>query len=656
VGDPKQAIYGWRGGAAALFDEVRDRYAPRLQTDHLDTSWRSAPPIIDVVNRVFGGLDAEGRLPEATRERWSRHWHEHRAAPPRRHAPGYAAFYELPRGRADAENAQRRWTAAVALTAELQRRRPGVEVALLVRKNNAGRELCEQLRAAGLPASLEGESPLAEHPVVHDLLALLRLAEHPGDTLAWGAVRFSPLGVALPPGQSAGEVAAELARSLAEEGYARTLQRWMERTAPEYVAADSAAARRWRLLLEAAEAYDARPDGDPLDFADFVGGYGLPESVAVCPVRVMTIHKAKGLEFEIVILPELQGRGLLTADLTGLAQYHPPDGSGWTLDMPPRALADFDDTLRARRNGWIAEHAYEELCNLYVAVTRARAGLYLIATAPAKDSKTLYAADLVRARLPSAEEPPEIPLGGETARRIFETGDEAALLRSDAAGAVAPSPLPAVAPEWPVRSPGARRPRLQRRTPSGAERRIRTGRELFLDSGVGAAEHGTLMHALFEQFGWWGEDDPDVARTRWAEQWRPAPAARARAEQEFRAALAGAEIQSALTRPAAPAGGTVELWRERKFEIVLGEEWISGCFDRVVVRRDAAGTVVGAEVLDYKSVSAVDENTLATYRPQLQLYIRVLSRLLACPPDRIAARLIFTRQTTTVACASLICS
>ncbi len=55
VGDRKQAIYGWRGGEAAIFDTIRKEF-PVLQSENLDVSRRSAPAVIDAVNEAFQSL------------------------------------------------------------------------------------------------------------------------------------------------------------------------------------------------------------------------------------------------------------------------------------------------------------------------------------------------------------------------------------------------------------------------------------------------------------------------------------------------------------------------------------------------------------------------------------------------------------------------
>ena len=55
VGDAKQSIYGWRGGSPELFGHLESQW-PSLDWDSLTNSFRSAPLIIETVNRVFGGI------------------------------------------------------------------------------------------------------------------------------------------------------------------------------------------------------------------------------------------------------------------------------------------------------------------------------------------------------------------------------------------------------------------------------------------------------------------------------------------------------------------------------------------------------------------------------------------------------------------------
>jgi len=84
VGDVKQAIYGWRGGESELFDYV-GRQLPSLEWKDLAVSYRSAQPVVDVVNQVFAGIAGNtvlGKDPATTSaaEHWRRGFVEHRTA------------------------------------------------------------------------------------------------------------------------------------------------------------------------------------------------------------------------------------------------------------------------------------------------------------------------------------------------------------------------------------------------------------------------------------------------------------------------------------------------------------------------------------------------------------------------------------------------
>jgi ATP-dependent exoDNAse (exonuclease V) beta subunit len=96
VGDAKQAIYGWRGGVAEIFDLV-DSQLPGLTQETLATSYRSSPVIIDVVNRVFGALADNAELADTPTvgADWSKHFARHATA--KSELPGYACLEVAPR-------------------------------------------------------------------------------------------------------------------------------------------------------------------------------------------------------------------------------------------------------------------------------------------------------------------------------------------------------------------------------------------------------------------------------------------------------------------------------------------------------------------------------------------------------------------------------
>ncbi|MEL7267418.1 MAG: UvrD-helicase domain-containing protein, partial [Planctomycetota bacterium] len=68
VGDTKQAIYGWRGGVAEIFDSVHQEI-PNVETRGQNTSYRSSPMIMDAVNTTFQNLTRHPSLGSADPEK-----------------------------------------------------------------------------------------------------------------------------------------------------------------------------------------------------------------------------------------------------------------------------------------------------------------------------------------------------------------------------------------------------------------------------------------------------------------------------------------------------------------------------------------------------------------------------------------------------------
>jgi ATP-dependent helicase/nuclease subunit A len=61
VGDTKQAIYGWRGGVAGIFDAVAEQI-PGVQQREQNVSFRSSPVIASTVNAIFRNLTRHPEL------------------------------------------------------------------------------------------------------------------------------------------------------------------------------------------------------------------------------------------------------------------------------------------------------------------------------------------------------------------------------------------------------------------------------------------------------------------------------------------------------------------------------------------------------------------------------------------------------------------
>jgi ATP-dependent helicase/nuclease subunit A len=685
VGDVKQAIYGWRNGEARLFNAIRDEAEAAgtpIGLDMLTRNYRSAPAVLDAVNRVFGGLDAVEGIHPGARTLWVENWDTHVAAERNADRPGMVALYQMKSASRSASSSEAEGGeeeaspaglagAAAALVRSLPpSAREGA--AVLVRRNSTASAMVEALRAAGIHATEEGARSADDNPVIAALLAWLGLAAHPGDRLRARHAEGTPVAAAAracgwwPPTQGPGA----LLGALQDRGVEAVLRCvWTAGLDAALDEGDSFSRLRFDQTLGLARDADAAGECDPIAFIRRVRTCLLPPDRGM-GVRVMTIHKAKGLQFDIVVAPELKIHGgSLNGAAAGRMAIHrtrPVDPEpAWILERPPREVAEQDDVLAGHLREQAAMEAYEELCGAYVAMTRARQALYLLIEPPPKSPTAFYPADLIRDRLGGAavRETAWPGVGGEPVAVdvLYETpGGEAAVRAAWAADEPPPAVKKAATAKTPAGKParggrrraaggvaGPARVQLEERTPSGSESGVVAAAALWSRSGRRAASLGTAVHDLMQ---WVAGPETvlDEALAAWIAAGQAPEEVRADAEAMVRRAWVSDVVRAALTLPEPPPGGVIELWREQRFELVLDGAWVSGSFDRVTLVRDTQGRAVSAEVLDYKTDDVADPAVRAAridaYAPQLALYRSALARLTGLPPEIISTRLLFLRD------------
>lgn len=625
VGDVKQAIFGWRGGDVALFREIFSHYnriAPATIVERqLVASWRSGPAVIEMVNAVFGDAAAvAGVLPGGAGERWNGEWRAHRSAVPRH--TGQAALLH-----ADDEPSRRQLT--LDLLREIEPLRRGLSCAVLVRDNASAAEIADFLRANDVPAMAEADLRVAaDNPAGAALLALVQAAAHPGDTLAWNHLWMSPLGAVL----AAEEIATPEAltrRVLAQihtDGFERMMRTWAQRIEGRLAADDAFTRGRLRQFVAAAADFDATGSRDATEFAAFMHEFTLREPEGAAVVRVMTIHKAKGLGFDVVVLPELEGQKL-EQRRAGLAVQRTADRAvDWVLELPNRTICDHDPVLAAHLRAAEAENGYEQLSLLYVAMTRAKRAMFVLSAPPGNSTSQNFPRLLGETLGAQAG---DIRVGGRTFTGTWSSGDpdwHRGVLRSVAAPRAPDVIEPVVG--------AARAPRRLARRPSVGAGAPTEAVQLFrLDRG-GAVEFGRTVHTLLESVEWGGAAEADRLAAEWL--------AHGLAGETALACLRAPTLAGVWRRP----GNGGEVWRERSFELVLDGAWVAGVFDRVVVERDAAGGAVRVMVYDFKTDHAPGEperRLLASrYAAQLALYRRAAALLTGVQPAAVGTALVFT--------------
>jgi ATP-dependent helicase/nuclease subunit A len=624
VGDVKQSIYRWRGGNPLLFDAIAERYGDHLVQRRLDRSWRSAPAVLELVNRVFA-LEHACPVPDEARAHWRAQWRPHEPGRPAEELPpGYAAVIEaVPHDEESALAARERVLAERLRALDIGGR--GWTCAVLCRSNETAAGFANALRrlCPGLPVRLEGRAALLDDAAVRLLLAFVRLASHPGDPVARAHLRAGPLRDWLAAHPEANRPA-QWRRDLQARGLAGFLRAWQDRLAG-VIDLPARTRDRLRELRDAAAAFDEANPPDPDRFLREMEALEVQSPPAVSGVRLMTVHAAKGLEFDVVFLPDLEDKRGGLAGGGAVEWLRREEDPAWLLMPPATVWVEHDPVTQAALQHERAQRGGEALCVQYVAFTRAKTALYALVDPLKPDSAAKSANALLRDQLQLREAPGPV---------LWETGDPD-WYRARSAD-VPPLPGPAPAPPSPPVLPVA--PVLGPTSPSarGEGAVPRPAADLFRGARLSAKARGLGVHALFEAVEWL--DDLTLAEAlAQAERSEPDPALRA----EFATALRHPEVAARLRAPSGPC----RLWREQAFDWREDDRLLTGVADRVVVHLHPDGTPRAAEILDFKTDRLRAEEVAERaehHRPQLDTYRRLLARLLQLPASAIAVWVVFT--------------
>ncbi len=425
VGDPMQSIYRFREAEVGLFLRAWNSGVARLtlQRLRLTRNFRSQTRLVEWTNSAFvrvlpvnsdiasGSVAFEPSVADLTSD-------------PSEAEP--AIFHPLVAG-SPVDEAQR----IVGVVRRIHAEDPTASIALLVRARTHLTQIVPALRAAELRFTAVELELLLARPLIGDLLALTRALEHRADRVAWLAALRAPwCGLTLadlsalvegavgstiwqlvsdpsrrsqlsPDGQQRlARVTPILARALALRGRSPVAERvretWWLLGGPACVSSDADHADA-RSFFDHLVQHEQRSRGVP-DIATFEASlvrlYAAPDTQASRTLQVMTIHKAKGLEFDYVIVPGLD-RVITTDDVQLMQWLERPTASGdprgpGELLLSPIYAPDADkkaDSIYC----WIERlqqqrQTHEDERLLYVAATRARKQLHWLACLGTTDS------------------------------------------------------------------------------------------------------------------------------------------------------------------------------------------------------------------------------------------------------------------------------
>jgi len=408
VGDPMQSIYRFREAEVGLFLDAQEQGIGGLPLEflRLTTNFRSDPAIVTWFNKVFELTlpDREDRIIGAVPFAPSHPFHE---ADP----DAGVWWHVVPHGDRQGEGQK-----VLSIIETSRHQQPGESIGVLVRSRQHATAIAKQLRDAGIEFTGTDFEALEEQGVVQDLLALTRALTHAADRLAWLAVLRGPwCGLTLCDLQTlAGPdhkaciwdlvQSRSLLRQLSQDARVRLdrvrgpiragLARrgsvplrdcveavWLDLGGPATVndAAELEVATRY---FEFLDTFDAGGDCiDSVELMERLRKHSVTSAGNNSDIQIMTMHKAKGLEFDTVILPGL-GYRVRQADQP-LLLWHElarTDVASPLVFAPIKGAGSDDDGIYELL--WSFERRKDELEQdrlLYVATTRARKRLHLFA-------------------------------------------------------------------------------------------------------------------------------------------------------------------------------------------------------------------------------------------------------------------------------------
>jgi ATP-dependent exoDNAse (exonuclease V) beta subunit len=685
VGDPMQSIYGFRQAEVRAFlDLAEDGLgAVQFEVERLSCNFRSDPLLVTWVNRCF-----ERILP--LRDDRDRGAIAFRPSTPAVSRDGEREACVSLRGFASVADEA---TAVARTVAECRERHPAWRIAILVRARTHAREIAHALRARGIVFRAVEIEPLQDRPAVRDAVMLACALLHLGDRVAWLALLRAPwCGLTLRDLLTVARSHPliwdalndrEMLERLSEEGRSRCerlrrvldaalemqthtrIARWIERT---WLALGGPGCARDARELDQVRAVFARlreleqqglPDSAALarSFADLYADDG-----GECGVEIMTIHKAKGLEFDCVIVPALHRHNRVAGG--PMLLMHPfarRERDGLVMAArPPVADRDNRRALFAFLRRQASEAARLEAERLlYVACTRAKHQLHLTATVGLRVDPD-WAGEPIEG-MEDAEEPPSggappadgtkpwAPFKGSLLRVLWPTQRESfAVIAADPApaavgGGAAPpedlaglrgGPLRRVPRGWAPR----RHAPLQADLPLGAAAREEP--VVFDWAGESARRVGILVHAELQRLDLSVSDEATIRSReghfrRWLALHGVPDEHLAGAVASVTAALLGVHGDP-RARWIFKTGYRDDL-REHALSGVWRGEVVRAVFDRSFI--DEQGT---RWVIDYKTSEhsgggreAFLDLQVARYRAQLERYA-VLARRLGPEPVRVA--------------------
>jgi ATP-dependent exoDNAse (exonuclease V) beta subunit len=555
-----------------------------------------------------------------------------------------------------------------------------------VSSNEHAALIAEQLRSNKIEATDEKSVPVVrDNPVTASLFAILEVTAHPDNGLARGLAWMSPAARPLILGEDGKPAWGKLCRKVADKFVAYGAEAVIDWLASSVKLGDEDefSAKRLRQFRTIAAEYDLTEQRDLESFIQFAENSHQRDSADSRSVQVLTIHRSKGLEYDLVYLPCLNDQYHKMANVRGNMLYMTPSMAGDLAEKPTETQSLYDERLF--RPNWLlagmnpkvarhipplsqaleaieAEGAYGALCKLYVGMTRAKYRLVMISnilsvdklkTNKPKDEEQKeqvldkthfehpdnngghdFACFLESALRDKTREPTKCPGTVASEYAWHDTVDTESTAWAEA------SMASHLAKSKPAKQRKLEQPKVafkavirpDKKKPSNHERTNFFQQQKADGAPAGGKRLGTYVHELFALLG----TDLAAFEQKLAKfAVKPGDETTHKAALErIKRCLEDKDIRKLLIDEA--KGKT--LWVERKAVIYDRELDVvtPAVFDRVYIVPGKS-----AMIIDYKTAgNGSDESLKKAYKDQMEDYQEAIAKLTGLSPDKISCKLI----------------
>ncbi len=665
VGDLKQSLYEWRSGNRKLLNNLNEAIKRNGKSIPLNETFRCSPAVLAMVNAVLDKHNDERKLgryySESAAETWSQNFQEQKAVSKKKGESIWVRLDKPKETDLDDVEAQSIWIAEHlkatpgALTEEIdgsQRLKPGITCAVLVYRNKVAAKITDYLRQHGIEATDEAKSAVInDNPVTAGILALIQSTIHPDNGLARGTAEISPATKQIIDAWGGWSgTCQKIALLFSEKGAEGLVDELIQVIASKVN--HPFLRKRLSQLRALAVRYDSEQGGvrNLRDFSSFIEETEARDSADRQTVQVITIHRSKGLEYDMVYMPCLNDdknkiSSLRSTDLLFKQVSEDNFTPQWLLATPGDEVCALHPELTEAVARAKAENAYGSLCRLYVGMTRAKHRLVMLSRT-ISDDKLDFEKHLGKHDFASLL---ESTLGGRQGQsinfpntweaeqvwaspmnlvewiqdRLAEEKEKQSNLKKSESSMLPPAQFNPIATIEKLRP-----------SQSGEEKQFNWRPSVDKMSGKAL---GTMVHSLFE----YHTTDTAAFLKEIGQQ-------ASKKKSDALHALAVKLVTRCVTSKAVAdlldqrSADTV-VWREQKAVLKHEGKMIDAVFDRVHLVPGKEATII-----DYKTNDCSEDELKEIYRGQMELYRLSIAELCGISQENIRCVLIHVRNGTLV--------